>query len=1373
MARLTEPASESGPVNEGERKVIEALVRHLPDGYWIVPNLEIAEPRGQYWEYDVIVVAPHAVYVVETKDWRGRIAGDDREWLVNGHSRKAPIRPTNQKARVLKSKLVDHAPALSNVWVEGVVILATKPAALDLSDEARQRVFLPNEAITFLQDAGAIGRRPDAIGDLQDLVVRALDARTRPRATQLRFLDYEVIEVLEQTSDEALYRARHILMPNAPPVRLRVVTLPPLLSDEERQRRLHALSHEANALAKMGSHPNIVAAREVFRDEDDRVVVVLDGTEGRSLRQRLRDGTPLTIAERLDLLVDLCRALAHAHSHDVIHRHLEPATILLGEDGVARLAGFDLAKIRISSGAGQTVWHDEVAQELDQRYLAPELLNPDLGEPGPATDLYALGCVAFELFAGQPPFAHPFKALGAPPTVPEGMPSALGELVQRLLAGQPVRRPVDPKDVLVAIDKLRTDRTSHPSTGPKGHYDPCDVIDGRFQVRARLGQGGLSAVYRIYWAFGDQEYALKIFNDVSSLDKIKREFTLLQSLQHPRIVKVVWADRTAAGQWYLVTELVEGETLEPYARGDKRLSVEEAVRYTGELLGALEAIHPDAARIAELKAKGQSGDLTGEEYDELMALNDAGIVHRDIKPQNLMLTSNGVKLIDFNIASKIGQQMKTLSGTPRYFAPDLVVGAESWDVSPDLFATGVVLYELLCHEHPYPDGQPLIGEEPRDPRQFRPDLAPALAEFLVKACKPFRDERFATARQMRLALEEIDPLLVKERGDEDRGLPPRLQELLATAPPNVNPLVREFLALSSQARRSNRGTRGIDELATATYVKTRLDTELSASVLAGRHRLVIVTGNAGDGKTAFIQQVELDARAAGATEVAAGPNGTRLRLDGREIVTLYDGSQDDADRSSDDVLLDFLAPYADGPGPADAVALAAINEGRLRDFLQVHRELFQGFAEEAIAILDEPARRPEREGLVIVNLNARSVAAGGGASIFSRQLQAIVGGPFWGPCEACDYRTRCPLKHNVDSLRDETSGPAVTERLRTLVDLIGLRRRRHLTMRDVRSLISHLLFRDRTCEEIADLLDCDDPYAVLDLTYFQGVGGLGAPEGSAVERGAALLAETDVALVANPHDDRRLARGNGPRRMSFPIRTSDYPTELISEARRRAGSGYGVDPAQARRAHEAARRQLFFERADDEWWQMLPFARIQEFVAALDEGDGAATAYGNLLAEVVTAISMAEGMLDEERARSALWLATGEDTDGDFRCFRRYPLKDFSLRTLRLEAPYVETQPDRLELRHGPSGARLSLDVDFLEVFERLREGFMPSPAEGRGILVNLSLFTHQLLAEPARELLLWTDEGLLRITSGGGEPGSVALEPLETPKSLGEVAPA
>jgi serine/threonine protein kinase len=119
-----------------------------------------------------------------------------------------------------------------------------------------------------------------------------------------------------------------------------------------------------------------------------------------------------------------------------------------------------------------------------------------------------------------------------------------------------------------------------------------------------------------------------------------------------------------------------------------------------------------------------------------------------------MLARTGVKLLDFNIASRVGDPVYTQSGTPPYQAPD--ADLTRWDVSTDLFAVGVMLYQLLCHgRHPYPGSRPMVGESVTDPRTVRPDLDPKLADFLMKACAAYRSERFSTAKQMQRELESI------------------------------------------------------------------------------------------------------------------------------------------------------------------------------------------------------------------------------------------------------------------------------------------------------------------------------------------------------------------------------------------------------------------------------------------------------------------------------------------------------------------------------------------------------------------------------------------------------------------------------------------
>jgi hypothetical protein len=254
-------------------------------------------------------------------------------------------------------------------------------------------------------------------------------------------------------------------------------------------------------------------------------------------------------------------------------------------------------------------------------------------------------------------------------------------------------------------------------------YAPGDVIDDRFEVLQLIGQGSFSKVYRVRDDVENQERALKLFESAAGSEAVRREIGALRAIHHPHVVEVFWAGTTSAGVWYLIMEFIDGESLDEFVGGTKRLRDREAVDVALDLLDALVAMHP-------------------------------GLIHRDIKPLNVMLTRTGAKLLDFNIASRVGDPVHTQSGTPPYQPPD--AGLVRWDVSTDLFAVGVVLYRLLCDgQHPFPDATPMAGVPVTDPRTIRADLGPELAEFLIKACAPARADRFSSAADMRLALRDI------------------------------------------------------------------------------------------------------------------------------------------------------------------------------------------------------------------------------------------------------------------------------------------------------------------------------------------------------------------------------------------------------------------------------------------------------------------------------------------------------------------------------------------------------------------------------------------------------------------------------------------
>jgi Protein tyrosine and serine/threonine kinase len=305
-----------------------------------------------------------------------------------------------------------------------------------------------------------------------------------------------------------------------------------------------------------------------------------------------------------------------------------------------------------------------------------------------------------------------------------------------------------------AIPEPKLDAPLPAAEARAADYAVGELIEGRFEVLGVVGQGGFSKVYRVRDDVEDEERAFKLFQSAAGYEAVRREIAALRKIHHPHVVQVFWAGQTGTGDWYLILEYIDGESLSEFTGGNKHLRDREAADVALDLLDALVAFHPDSVRLRQLEDKHSEGGLSEAESREYLELQDQGLVHRDIKPLNVILTRTGAKLLDFNIASRVGDPVRTHSGTPPYQPPD--AGLERWDVSTDLFAVGVLLYQLLCDgHHPFPHAMPVIGEAVIDPRTIRADIHPDLAGFLIRACAPARIDRFGTAADMRLALRAI------------------------------------------------------------------------------------------------------------------------------------------------------------------------------------------------------------------------------------------------------------------------------------------------------------------------------------------------------------------------------------------------------------------------------------------------------------------------------------------------------------------------------------------------------------------------------------------------------------------------------------------
>ncbi|MEO7033746.1 MAG: serine/threonine-protein kinase [Polyangiaceae bacterium] len=1181
----------------------------------------------------------------------------------------------------------------------------------------------------------------------------------------------------------------------------------PALPQDGQEKQRAFIERPTAAVLKIGAHPNLLRVLQFdFVDDDHEFFEVTEWSEFGTLHGYLAnaDRGGLTLRERLEIAEGVASALEAVHAHDVVHRNVCPQTIQIGFDRKPRLTDFDRAYLE----SKYTVYAASTARQVDPAYTAPELADTTDYDFDSTSDMYSFGVLLYRLLLDEVPFADHRAAkasLGRPAVLPSekraGIDTRLDDLVIQLLRVDDFKARPSAADALVilrdvlGLTSVAQSPSTPPPSPPRPHqetFERGNLLRGVMRIDEHVGSGGLGRVYKVFHLDHQKHYALKVLLEPGNADLLLKEFNDIRPLL-PRgnrhIAQLEWMDRLDPPDRLpcLLSEFIDGETLEAYCDGRKTLPWTDIKRIGTELLSALEVLHPNLEEYEKLAKVAASEEIDADTYDALMAAKEraqVGLYHRDIKPANVMLAmpDHRAVLIDFNIAA-LATDGDAAGRTPKYSAPDWLSCKRA---SYDLFSLGCVLYELALHRHPFSRDDPTSGTpyHPRDITTAEDRLSDELAAFLFKAVQPGEEDRFQSASQMKAEWVALQSLYAP--ATPPSVLPGRFPGIHVTAEEaakeNYNPYVTRLLTLYSQARRSNAGTRGLDDIARLTYVDTKLDTSLAPAIGSGNYRLVLVTGNAGDGKTAFLQQVEAWFKLHGA-EVASLPtsNGCRWSFQGVEYETNYDGSQDEGDRANDAVLAAFLAPFEgqtlEGLSGKET-RLIAINEGRLLDFL-AHSEFagrFRGLWQFVNQALGGGAQ-PERA--LLVNLNLRAVAAGGATSLVEKQLSKMLRAELWTPCEGCAHAALCPIKHNVDTMRASASGGAVRERVRRLFEVVHLRRRAHVTMRDLRSALSYLLLRDRSCEDVARLLSRKDDHVTADLAwlYYPNAFADTEPEAvdwdrdqgeaRAVDRLVRRLRETDVGLVNSPTLDRRL--DHDPEHavpwMTFEGRSTEAARVMITLTQNTPVPGDDVDFAtllQRRRALQSMWRRLaYFERRDEGWRAMLPYraiALLERIVLPRTPEEGN-EASAQLRDRVVDAICLSEGVRNEAIRQRYLALKITRVRDANLRSYRLFPKESFTVHVPRPAGlvDFLEYAPDAVEVvaERGKGVARLRVSLDLLEMLDLIGSGYRPTTTDLQGLFVNLLIFRNELLTTTFHEVLVTADDReFYRIAAQGGRDG-------------------
>jgi eukaryotic-like serine/threonine-protein kinase len=295
--------------------------------------------------------------------------------------------------------------------------------------------------------------------------------------------------------------------------------------------------------------------------------------------------------------------------------------------------------------------------------------------------------------------------------------------------------------------------------GPRSYSRPVILSMNELQVGERLdhfcieslvAQSGMASIYRATDVRNGRIVGLKIphfevESDPVLFDRFKREEEIGKRLNHPGVIKVF--DSEDRSRVYMVMEWIDGRLLRRILSDEKKPTIERAVRITVEICEALKYIH------------------------------NQGVVHRDLKPENIMVDSEDrIKLIDFGIASSAGAKRLTFGkltrtmGTADYISPEQVKSNRS-DGRSDLYAVGVMLYEMLTGEMPFQGANPFVVmndrllNDPIPPCEINPQISPELQEIIYRALERKPENRYASAREFASDLQNPTSVGVAERNE--------------------------------------------------------------------------------------------------------------------------------------------------------------------------------------------------------------------------------------------------------------------------------------------------------------------------------------------------------------------------------------------------------------------------------------------------------------------------------------------------------------------------------------------------------------------------------------------------------------------------------
>ena len=1252
-------------VNESERTAAERLRNKLQgaNGTWILlSNLNhSSHPTLRSDEIDLVAVGPTGVYVIEIKHW-------DAAWLrQRAGTAEQEAERINTKAKRVAGKLRQR---FEPGFVSARLLLTRGEVRFDAGKRPQLR-GVPVFGLPEWSELLAVGGSSQLTPQQVDMAAKLLEPATK-LALSGDLRTFAGLINLERVSDKAdvfhrVYRGQHPTRRDRVLLHLYDLSAIPDKQSEDFARR------EFETIQQWQKSPHVPSLLDSFQEAEgypgELCFFSLVDSAAPSLMQRSQDSS-WDFTARLAFASAALSALQQFHQPiepdvpPLLHRRITPNTLRVRHNGQPLFTDFSLSRLENA----QTISLAPVDLGGIEPYIAPEVQTGGLAAATTRTDIYALCFSLATLFDDADPRGHEVRTF--------------------LLQGcdqNPEERPT-PAELITALDVLHGATALVDSLPAAEYWDEDTVVPfqhSRYKIVDRLGQGGIGRTFKVVEldVHSDEKfgtYVAKLIRHREDGEIAIRAYKKVRAYTtHPHLSTIhEIAPEWTENRFVALMKWVEGMPLQ-------------------DLIGVLPIQADD---LGEHSSEDLALRWLIDLCDALAELHRVGLVHGDVSPRNIIVQGGAVVLTDYDTVTEAGSAPR--GGCPAYASP-AVQNRTVIQPTDDIYSLASSFFHVLYDRDPFVHGPELRKDHGLNWNELTG--YDRLRPFFDKATHQLPQERFPDAlstRQYLLGLET----------KSDQTIIPAIEEPITHLTPNTVPWLKNLLSAYPGSRHGNSETRGLDtEFATATYVETHLDAALLEKIEAGQVNLVILFGNAGDGKTAFLQYL---AKRLGVDTVHSSQriwehplaNGKWLRIN-------LDGAAAWQDKSANRLLDDFFRPFQKPDYSRHNIHIVAINNGKLLEWIESQTEDTY-LTEQLREVLMGKAIELD-PGYCLIDLNQRSLVGGidlGAHQLGTAFLDTLIGRLLgdgldrWQDCTTCSAQNRCAAWHSVCTLRDEEIGPRMRARLTDALQACHQRGEVHITARELRAALSYIFFGVHYCTELHN-----DP-DLRPLAYYQRAFDAHSPHRQGELLGE--LARFDPALEADAGLDRELLKSAPPgedrlgqaRRRAYFERSwvSDIPAITLA-------TGRYLDRFRNVPMMDKAERD---ELCHDLCWG----------IAHLEDLPPAAFQPEHMERGVPLRIT------PRTPAESAFWVV---------KLWSRFNLQAPLPHTAEgLEALHTHL---RLEYRYAEGSTEvLRLGLELFHLLLELKNGVQLSGIAQEGTFANLEIFTQRLAREDPRELYGW-----------------------------------